>query len=56
VLLSVIDRYLVLVADTVSVSSLARNQRRDAEAAEGAKKRQKKMRSRRGVALRGKQP
>ena len=37
--MSVIDRYLVLLADTVTVSSLARNQRRDAEVAEGAKER-----------------
>jgi len=51
VLVSVIDRYLVLLTDTVTVSSLARNQRRDAEVAEGAKKRQTKRRTRRGVGI-----
>ena len=37
VLVSVIDRYLVLLTDTVTVSSLTRNQRREAEVAEGTK-------------------
>ena len=37
VLVSVIDRYLALLTDTVTVSSLARNQCRDAEVAEGAR-------------------
>ena len=36
VLVSVIDRYLVLLTDTVTVSSLARKQRKDAEVAESA--------------------